>query len=73
MPSVPCAHVTTGKPPLGAGPFGTTTIPVTGTGLPVWLSETYMTRYIVPSTSGALTFSDLMTAPGFDGILLGTA
>src|SRR4051812_22443155 len=33
-PVVPCAHVTTGQPPLGARPFGRDTVPDTATALP---------------------------------------
>jgi hypothetical protein len=34
MPVVPCAHVTTGQPPLGALVFGIETVPETAIGLP---------------------------------------
>ena len=65
MPLVPWAQLTTGKPPLGAVPSGTTMVPVTATGLsPVSVLDRYITRYTVPCTPGALTFSDLRSVPG---------
>jgi hypothetical protein len=41
MPTVPCAHVITGQPPLGALPFGIATVPETATGAPATDSERY--------------------------------
>ena len=47
MPVVPCAHETTGKPPLGALPFGTDTSPDTATALPRTPTDRYSTRRVV--------------------------
>ena len=44
MPLVPWPQVTTGYPPAGAGVLGTTMMPVTSTGRPVTVRETYITR-----------------------------
>ena len=47
MPLVPCASVSTGRPPVGASPGGTSAVPVTTIGSPSSDSETYMIRQAV--------------------------
>ena len=50
---VPCAHVITGQPPLGALPLGTDTVPDTATGLP----PTYPVRDLLGFCTWALSFA----------------
>jgi hypothetical protein len=38
-PLVPCAHTTTGHPPAGGVPYGTSTTPDAGTGWPLAARE----------------------------------
>jgi hypothetical protein len=56
MPLVPWAIVSTGRPPDGAAPGGTSAVPVTTIGSPSSDSETYMIRHAVaPPTSRSST------------------
>src|SRR5579863_6657718 len=63
MPLVPWPHVTTGYPPVGVARSGTTTSPVTGTGLSVTDSDRYMTRYATPCRPVTDRRSDLSRVP----------
>ncbi len=73
MPFVPCAHESTGKPPDGAFPAGTMITPVTGMTSSSRFVDVYITRYTVPSMSGAFTFCALTISPASAGSLAGTA
>jgi hypothetical protein len=55
IPVVPCASVTTGRPPSGAAAVGTPITPVTTIGSPATSSEVYMIRHMVAFPTSAFS------------------